>query len=130
MKLSSINIDATEVLKHIDLKFSAVVAIVPKNKKEDAVYAAREGGATGVTHFSASGMGLGEMDNFYRIEHEINDEVLLFILPEQLVEPVLKNITHKLHLTTTGDGFVFAMPISHIKGISLKQQHLSKANPF
>ena len=124
MKLASVNVDATEVLQHLSLNFSAVVVIIPKDKKEDAIHAARDAGATGVTHFSASGMGLSEMDNLYRHEVEANDEVLLFILPEQLVEKVLQGIIHRLHITSTGDGIAFAMPLSHIKGISLKQQHI------
>jgi hypothetical protein len=43
-----------------------------------------------------------------------------------LVEPVIKNITIKLHITTTGDGIVFSTPITHMKGISLRQQHVFK----
>jgi nitrogen regulatory protein PII len=124
VKLSSVNVDAMEVSKHLDINFSAVIAIVPEDMKEDAIHAARESGATGVTHFPASGMGLSEMDNIYRFEYEEDAEVILCILPEQLVQPVLEGIESKLHITTTGDGIVFAIPISHMKGISLKQQHI------
>ena len=49
---------------------------------------------------------------------------MLFILPEKLVNEVIRGIIHRLHITSTGDGIAFAMPLSHIKGISLKQQHI------
>ncbi len=124
MKMASINIDASGVLKHLNISFSCLVVIVPKSKKEDAIHAARDAGATGVTHFAASGMGLSEMDNLYRHEQEASDEVLLFILPDQMIEKVLQGVITRLHLSTTGDGIAFAMPISHMKGISLRQEQV------
>ncbi len=123
-RMAHVNVDATEKMHALDLNFSAVVVIVPQDKKDDAIDAARDAGATGVTHFRAHGMGLGEMDNIYRISQEANDEVLLFILPEMLVEKVLQGIIHRLHITSTGDGIAFAAPISHMKGISLRQEHI------
>jgi len=122
MNIPTININGEQLFMH--LAFSAVVVIVPKDKKEDAIHSARDAGATGVTIFDGQGLGLAEMNNFYRMPHEADDAVLLFILPEKMVEVVLKGIIHRLHITTTGDGIAFAFPISHIKGISLKQQHI------
>ena len=124
MGLSTVNIDGTEHRHSLALAFSAVVVIVPQAKKEDALHAAHDGGATGVTIFDGQGMGLKEIDNFYRMSYEANDAILLFILPESLVNNVIKSIIHKLHITTTGDGIAFAFPITHMKGISLRQQHV------
>ncbi len=123
-RMAQINVGAAEKTQAFNLNFSAVVVIVPNDKRDDAINAAREAGATGVTHFSAHGMGLGEMDNMYRFIPEAGDEVLLFILPDALVEKVLQGIIHRLHITSTGDGIAFAMPISHMKGISLRQEHI------
>jgi nitrogen regulatory protein PII len=120
--LASVNFNANTITSKLKMNFSAVVVIVPQDKKEDAIQAAHQAGATGVTHFNAYGMGLSEMDNIYRISPEANDEVLLFILPESLVNKVLESIIHSLHITSTGDGIAFAMPISHMKGISLRQE--------
>ena len=122
--MAHVNIDATEMMQALNLSFSALVLIVPQSKVEDALHAARDYGATGVTHFKANGMGLKEMDNIFRVEQEANDEVLLFILPDKLVEKVLNGIIHRLHITSTEDGIAFTMPISNIKGISLRQKHI------
>jgi len=122
MSIPTINLDGEQLL--MKLAFSAVVVIVPKDKKVDAIHAARDSGATGVTTFDGQGLGLTGMDNLYRMSHEKDDVVLLFILPERLVEHVLQGIIHRLHITTTGNGIAFAFPISHMKGISLKQQHI------
>jgi len=125
VKKATVNINESYGQTHtLDLSFSAVVVIVPKEKKEDAIHAAREGGASGVTMFNAQGMGLKEIENLYRVHVEANDAMLLFIVPSKLVDAIIHNIVHTLHITTTGDGIAFAFELSHIKGISLKQQHI------
>jgi len=102
--------------------FSAVAVIVPKEKKEAALHAAHEGGASGMTAFEGHGMGLKELDNIYRASHEKNDVMLVFIVPSQLVDAIIHNVIHSLHITTKGDGIAFAFELSHMHGISLRQQ--------
>ncbi len=127
MSLATINVNASEKHRHsLQMDFNAVVVIVPQNKKEDAIHAARDAGATGVTVIDGNGMGLRKMANLYRMEFEANDAILLFILPKQLVDEVIKFIIHRLHITTTGDGIAFSFPLSHVKGISLHQKHIFK----
>ena len=124
MNLSTINIDATINHHSLLLDFSAVVVIVPKEKKADALHAAKDAGATGVTIMAAQGMGLAELDNFYRHSPEETDIVLLFIVPSQIVNSIIKAIIKKLHITTSGDGIAFCVPITHMKGISLRQEDI------
>ncbi len=108
------------------LAFSAVVVIVPKEKREDALYAAREAGATGVTILDAHGMSLSQIDNIFRPGHEDSDALMLFVLPERMVNKVIKNIALRLHIETTQEGIAFAFPLTHMKGISLRQQDIIK----
>jgi len=124
MSLSTVNLDATHLRHSLSLDFSAVIIIVPKAKKDDALHAAKDAGASGVTILNANGMGLAELDNFYRHTPEENDVVLLFIVPSQIVDGIIKEIIKKLHITTSGDGIAFCIPITHMKGISLRQEDL------
>jgi len=124
MTLSTINIDGLELRHSMKLNFSAVVVIVPRGKEEEVLHAAKDGGASGVTILNASGMGLSELENFYRHSHEESDKVLLFIVPTLMVDNIIKKVIAKLHLTTTGDGIVFSVPISHMKGISMRQEDI------
>jgi len=124
MSLSTINLDATDLRHSISLSFSAIVIIVPQVKKDDALHAAKDAGASGVTILNASGMGLAEIDNFYRHSPEENDVLLLFIVPSAIVDGIIKEIIKKLHITTSGDGIAFCVPISHMKGISMRQEDL------
>ena len=124
MDLATVNIDGSHVRHSLSLEFSAVVIIVPVDKKLDAISAAHKAGASGVTVLRADGIGLEEMDNFFRTSFEANDTLLLFLLPKYLVNEVIKSIIHSLHLTTSGKGVAFAFPLTHMKGISLSKEDI------
>ncbi|WP_044416069.1 DUF1538 family protein [Halarcobacter anaerophilus] len=124
MDLATVNIDGSDRRHSLPMDFSAVVIIVPNEKKVDAIQAANKAGAPGVTVLRADGIGLGQMNNYYRSSFEANDVLLLFLLPQSLVNPVIKSIIHTLHLTTTGKGIAFAFPLSHMKGISLSRHDI------
>ena len=51
---------------------------------------------------NADGIGLEGMANFYRTSFEAKDVLLLFLLPQHLVNEVIKSVIHTLHITTTG----------------------------
>jgi nitrogen regulatory protein PII len=130
MDLSTVNIDGSKIRHSLSLQFSAVVIIVPEEKKLDAIEAANKAGASGVTVLKADGIGLGEMSNFYRTSFEANEVVLLFLLPQYLVNDVIKSIIHTLHITSSGKGVAFAFPLSHMKGISLSKEALFKERAY
>ena len=124
MDLATVNIDGSNRRHSLPMDFYAVVIIVPKDKKVDAIQAASKAGANGVTVLRADGMGLGKMQNFYRTSFEANDSLLLFLLPKSRVNPVIKSIIHSLHITTEGKGIAFAFPLTHMKGISLSRHDI------
>lgn len=124
MDLATVNIDGSNRRHSLPMDFSAVVILVPKEKKIDAIQAANKAGAPGVTVLRADGIGLGKIDNYYRTSFEANDAMLLFLLPQSLVNPVIKSIIHSLHITTTGKGIAFAFPLTHMKGISLSRHDI------
>ncbi len=124
MDLATVNIDGSDRRHSLPMDFSAVVIIVPKEKKVDAIQAANKAGAPGVTVLKADGIGLSKIDNFYRTSFEANDALLLFLLPRSLVNPVIKSIIHSLHITTTGKGIAFSFPLTHMKGISLSRHDI------
>jgi nitrogen regulatory protein PII len=130
MDLATVNIDGLDVRHSLDLQFSAVVIIVPVDKKLDAIQAAHKAGASGVTVLRADGIGLEEMGNFYRTSFEANDSLLLFLLPSFQVKEVIKSIIHTLHITTSGKGVAFAFPLTHMKGISLSKEDIFKEQAY
>lgn len=110
-----------DLAKELNLSFSALIAIVPDEKREIAVEAAKSAGASGVTIMDAEGMGLSKFDNMFRVNNEKNDAVLIFLLPDHMVNDILESIINRLHINSDQDGIAFTIPINQLNGISLRQ---------
>ncbi len=120
MRLTTVNIHDTDKRHSFRARFSAVHVIVPKEKEEKALLAAKKAGATGVTIMDAHGMGLKEMANFYNRLHSGNTDVnLMFITPSKRVDKMVHRIMLELDIVGEGDGIVYSQPLSHLKGLTL-----------
>ena len=125
MGLTTVNIEGTDQRHSYEMRFSSVHIIVPHRKKDRALIAAKEAGATGVTIMDAHGMGLEEMTNFYnRLEADNTDANLMFLIPSRDVDEVIKHVMHELDIIGEGAGIAYAYPVTHLKGISLKSEHI------
>ena len=125
MGLSTINVQGTDKRHSYAMAFSAVHIIVPNERKDEALLAAKDSGATGVTIMEAHGMGLGEMDNFYnRLESQATDVNLMLIVPSRKVDAIIYSVMHKLDIVGDGEGISYSYPISHLKGLTLKSSDL------
>ncbi len=128
MSLSTIRvhgIDGEDKRHSYKMPFSAVHIIVPNERKDKALIAAKKAGARGVTIMQAHGMGLKEMDNFYnRLESKATDVNLMFIVPTRRVKKIIFKIMHDLDIIDEGEGISYSYPISHLKGLTLKTKDL------
>ncbi len=125
MGLSTVKVHGTDKRHSYEMAFSSVHVIVPHDKEEEALRAARDAGARGVTIMNAHGMGLEEMDNFYnRLHSNATDANLMFITPTKNVERIIRSIMDKLDITGEGDGIAYSFPITHLKGLTLKSSDL------
>jgi nitrogen regulatory protein PII len=121
MGLSTVNVQGTDRRHSYKVQFSAVHVIVPHDKEEAAILAAKEAGARGVTIMKSHGMGLEEMDNFYnRLHSDSTDSNLMFITPTKNVDGIIRKVLHDLDITGIGEGIAYSYPISHLKGLTLK----------
>jgi nitrogen regulatory protein PII len=126
MGLSTVQVQGATKKRHsYQMSFSAVHVIVPYEREDQALLAAKEAGARGVTIMQAHGMGLNEMDNFYnRLHSDATDANLMFITPTKNVDRIIRNILDELDITGEGEGIAFSYPISHLKGLTLKSSDL------
>ncbi len=125
MGLSTVNVHGTDKRHSYEMQFSAVHVIVPHEKEESALLAAKAAGARGVTIMSAHGMGLEEMHNFYnRLHSDSTDSNLMFITPTKKVNHIIKTIINDLDITGEGEGISYSYPITHLKGLTLKSSDL------
>jgi len=121
MELSTVNVLGTDKTHSYNMAFSAVHVIVPKEKEEAALLAARNAGARGVTIMQAHGMGLEKIENFYnRLHSEETDSNLMFITQSKNVDTIIREVMTELDIVGDGNGLTFAYPVSHIKGLRLK----------
>ncbi|PHR58084.1 MAG: permease [Arcobacter sp.] len=120
MGLSTVTIHGTGKRHSYAVQFSAVHVIVPKDKEEEAVLAAKAAGAKGVTIMSAHGMGLDKMENFYnRLHSDETDSNLMFITPTKNVDGMIRKIMVDLDIIGDGAGITYSYPITHLKGLTL-----------
>lgn len=126
MGLATVNVDGFGQRHSYQAHFSAVYIIVPKEKRERALRVAREAGATGVTVTQAHGMGLqhNEEQFYNRLEQENTDVKLMFLMPTKMVNNVIRQAMDELDIVGEGHGVIYAYPLSHIKGITIKREHL------
>ncbi len=125
MRLSTIRIHGTDKRHSYDMSFSAVHIIVPKKRQDEAIVAAKEAGAHGVTIMEAHGMGLEEMHNFYnRLESGATDVNLMIIVPTRKVSDMIYSVMHKLDIVGEGEGISYSYPIANLKGLTLKSSDL------
>ena len=125
MGLATVNVEGLGSRHSTSLSFSAVYIIVPKAKRELALKVAHGAGASGVTVTKAHGMGLENEDNFYnRLEHETTDVKLMFLMPTKMVDHLIREAMTALDIVGEGHGVIYAYPLSHLKGVSIKQEHL------
>ena len=125
MGLSTVNVHGTDKRHSYEMSFSAVHVIVPHDIEEEALLAAKEAGARGVTIMEAHGMGLEEMDNFYnRLHSDSTDSNLMFIVPTKKVDKIIHTIMHALDITGEGEGISYSYPINNLKGLTLKTSDL------
>lgn len=104
------------------MKFSVLVAIVPEEKEQETIDAAREQGAGGMTLLSARGISDTAKKSFFGMTYDGSQKVILMILERSLSIRVMKAVKHVLiDEHNQSDGVVFTSPIEHLAGIDVTQ---------
>ena len=104
------------------MKFSVLVAIVPEDREQDCVDAARDLGAGGITVLSGRGISNAARKTFFGLTYDGSQSVLLMVLEKGLSLDVLKAI-QKVIMPDGKDsqGMIFTVPLEHMGGIDMAQ---------
>ncbi|MCH8492694.1 MAG: transcriptional regulator [Idiomarina sp.] len=104
------------------MKFSVLVAIVPENLEQEAIDAAREEGAGGITVMSGRGISNNAKKSFFGLSYDGSQNVLVMVLEKGLSLCVLKAV-QKVVMPNENDsqGLVFTIPLEHLAGIDVSQ---------
>lgn len=104
------------------MKFSVLVAIVPEELEQEAIDAARELGAGGITVMSGRGISNNQKKSFFGLTYDGSQQVLLMVLEKGLSLQILKAVQHVIMPDgEDSKGLVFTLPLEHLGGIDVSQ---------
>lgn len=94
-----------------------IVSIVRKGWGDTVLETSMQAGAHGGTVLFGRGIGRNEQQRVFGIQIEPEKEVVLTVVPEDLADPVLRQIVLAAELTKPGHGLAFVLPLEKVAGI-------------
>ena len=97
--------------------YKCILAMVKPDLIDEVVDAAKKAGATGATILTASGTGAGEAKTFFGLSIDIRTDVVLFLVREDLVEPILSAIKDAGRFSEPGTGIAMVLAVEQTAGM-------------
>ncbi|MDH5229495.1 MAG: P-II family nitrogen regulator [Gammaproteobacteria bacterium] len=110
------------------MHFKLIIALVPDDRTEDVMDAARKEGATGATVINhARGEGLEPVKTFFGLSLETQRDMILFLVEEHLSRKILEKIELVASMDeNSGAGIAFQINVEDAVGVSHQVSALSK----
>jgi nitrogen regulatory protein P-II 1 len=99
------------------MRFKVIISTVKPDVTDRIVDAAKAAGATGATIIPARGTGIHEAKTFFGLTLEAQTDVVMFLLPEHLVETVMNAICKVGQFKKPGTGIAFVLPVERVAGL-------------
>ena len=103
------------------MAYKSIIAMVKPNLTDMVVDSAKEAGATGATIIPASGTGAHEAKTFFGLSLDVRTDVVLFLVSQELVEPVLSAIQEAGRFDEPGTGIAFVFAVEQTVGFESQQ---------
>ena len=94
-----------------------VVTIVRKGWGDSVLEATMNAGAHGGTVLFGRGIGRNEQQRVFGIKIEPEKEVVLTVVPADIVDKVVQEVIRAAELTVPGHGLTFVVPVEKVAGI-------------
>ena len=101
-----------------DKNFQVIVCIVNNGFADEAMDAARAGGARGGTVMSARGTANLEAEKAFHIQIQPEKEMIMIIVSEDIKEDVMHALYRSVGTHTPAHGIAFAMPVDGVVGVN------------
>ena len=111
------------------MRFKVIISTVKPDVTDGIVDAAKAAGATGATIIPARGTGIREAKTFFGLTLEAQTDVVIFLLPEHLVETVMQAIYGAGHFQRPGTGIAFVLPVDQVAGLKSQIERLKTDVP-
>jgi nitrogen regulatory protein PII len=94
-----------------------IVSIVRKGWGDSVLESSMKAGAHGGTVLFGRGTGRNEQQRVFGIKIEPEKEIVLTVVPADIAQNVLKEITIAAELSAPGHGLAFIVPVEQLVGV-------------
>lgn len=101
-----------------DNAYTKLTLIVNRGKAEDAINIARRPGIRGGTILHGRGTCSECTAKLFGIEIEPEKELVIMVMPNELVDEVIDDLFEELKLDDAGNGILFTEPVWNVRGIA------------
>ena len=98
------------------MAYKSIIAMVKPNLTDMVVNSAKKVGATGATIIPASGTGAHEAKSFFGLSLDIRTDIVVFLVDDDIVEPVLSAIKEAGRFNEPGTGIAFVLAVEQTAG--------------
>ena len=100
-----------------EIMLNKLTVIVNRGMADDVMDISRKAGAKGGTILHGHGVGSAGDTKVFGIEIELEKEVVIVILPSEMTEKVVNDLTRELKLDEPGNGILYVEPVLDVRGI-------------
>ncbi len=97
--------------------FKKLTVVVNRGMAEDVMDIARKSGIKGGTILHGRGTGSDFTERFFGMEIEPEKELVIILMPSDLVEKVVNDLYKELKLDVPGNGILFVEPVLDVRGL-------------
>jgi len=97
--------------------FKKLTVVVNRGMAEDVMDIARKSGIKGGTILHGRGTGSEFTARFFGMEIEPEKELVIILMPSDLVDKVVKDLYQELQLANPGNGILFVEPVLDVRGL-------------
>lgn len=97
--------------------FKKLTVIVNRGMAEDVMDIARKSGVKGGTIMHGRGVGSELAAKLFGMEIEPEKELVMILMPSELIDKVVNDLFQELHLDNPGNGILLVEPIMEVRGL-------------
>lgn len=112
----------------MNIKYHLIITIVLEGYLEQVMSAAKKAGAQGGTVIRGRGLGNKEATKIFGFEIEPGRELVLNVVPSEIKNKVMEQITKKVGIKTPCKGICLSVPVDDAIGLDSLQIENSKLN--
>ncbi|NLU32895.1 MAG: P-II family nitrogen regulator [Clostridiaceae bacterium] len=116
------NNDDKAMMEERDM-FKKLTVIVDRGMGQDVMDIARKAGVRGGTIMHGRGVGAEYTEKLFGVEIEPEKELVLILIPDDLVSKVVNALYEELQLEEAGKGILFVEPVDEVRGLFQPSHH-------